>query len=205
MTDRKNTKDELQSLKYRDRLNAIADDLTSEQDRYRDVNPHDLAKLMRVPCPNPGDGWTYIKTCIEQSVEEWIEVNGAAEELARHLEGHVEPTRLADLEYKLSQVDEYSGNPDLSFLKSSERLAIEAALMEHEMDEIEGGYVVARFCLGSPKGVEFWFEGDIEDDGECIHMRTPYDHRDGQFSEIGPMSEEWSDVPWEELLSSAVH
>ena len=33
-------------------------------------------------------------------------------------------------------------------------------------------------------GFELAFEGDIEDDGACLGLRTPYDYRDGNFVDL---------------------
>lgn len=66
---------------------------------------------------------------------------------------------------------------------------VDVALIENELDELGGGWVIVRTCLVSPNEFELWFEGDIEDDGECIHIRTPYDYRDGKFCDIGPVHE----------------
>ena len=93
---------------------------------------------------------------------------------------------------------------DISFLTPEEKKLIETALMEEELKDGEP-FVVARTCIGSPKGVELWFEGDIEDDGDCIHVRTPYDYRDGKFTDVGPVTEEVVHVPWNDNFSDAIH
>jgi hypothetical protein len=44
-------------------------------------------------------------------------------------------------------------------------------------------------CLGhcsvtSPSGAKLQFEGEIEDDGHCITLRTPYDKRAKRFVDL---------------------
>jgi hypothetical protein len=42
----------------------------------------------------------------------------------------------------------------------------------------------ARHSVVSLSGDELPLEGDIEDDGDCIDLRTPYDFRDGRFTDV---------------------
>ena len=52
--------------------------------------------------------------------------------------------------------------------------------------------------------IELWFEGSIEDDGGCIELMSPYDHRDGRFSVVSPISDEWSSASWKDVPTGEV-
>jgi hypothetical protein len=42
---------------------------------------------------------------------------------------------------------------------------------------------LAYYSIPSTVG-DLLFEALIEDDGACIHLKTPYDHRDGEFTNL---------------------
>jgi hypothetical protein len=191
-------------MAYHERLNAIADDVVSGKDQYKAISPHQLLELLRVPRPHSAKGWEYIKICTQTTIEEWVETNWSVIELSRFIEGKVGDARLEAIEKKLAQIEDSSDDLDFSFLDAPERAQIETAIMEQEIDELEGGHIIARICIGTPKGVELWFEGSIEDDGGCIELMSPYDHRDGRFSVVSPISDEWSSASWKDVPTGEV-
>lgn len=71
------------------------------------------------------------------------------------------------------------------FLTNEERDHLEGAIaMENlELNMSNGICCVARYSIPAPGGI-LPFEGDIEDDGHCITLRTPYDDRDGRFKDL---------------------
>jgi hypothetical protein len=195
-------------MSYRDRLNAIADDLTSGNDKYRDIEPYRFAELAGLTPPPLDDGWTHIYYTNHQDFDELV-INQDAEIVfrcaAEYLKGKVDVAILTKVEDALSHYENGNHEVDISFLTSKEKKLIELGFMEQELHELDAPFVVARTCIGSPKGVELWFEGDIEDDGECLCVRTPYDYRDGEFIDTGPASEEVIQRPWNENFSDAIH
>jgi hypothetical protein len=199
---------QLRDMNYRDRLNAIADDLISGKDRYCAIDPHQLAEFAGLTPPPLDDSWTRIYYANRMGFEELIDNHDAEivfRYAAQYLKGKVDAAMLARVEDTLVQYENGNYGVDISFLTAKEKELIEVCFMERELDELDGGYVVARTCIGSPKGVELWFEGDIEDDGDCIEIRTPYDYRDGKFTNTGPITEAVLQVPWGDNFSDAVH
>ena len=81
----------------------------------------------------------------------------------------------------------FDDSPELSFdfLTKIERKKLEEALARKDLEGnmSNGISSVAQFSLGT-KRAEICFEGDVEDDGACIYLRTPYDKRDGKFIDL---------------------
>ncbi len=198
----------LRNMNYRDRLNAIADDLNSGQDRFRAIGSQQLAELAGLTPPPLDDCWTRIYYTSHQNFDDLV-LNHDEEIVfrfaAEYLKGKADAAIVEQVKDALAHYEDGDYEVDVSFLTSKEKELIEFGFMERELDELGGGYVVARTCIGSPKGVELWFEGDIEDDGECLCIRTPYDHRDGRFTDTGPVTEEVIQIPWNDNFSDAVH
>ena len=42
---------------------------------------------------------------------------------------------------------------------------------------------IAKYLIKAST-IDLLFEGEIEDDGECYSLKTPYDHRDGKFLDL---------------------
>ena len=77
-------------------------------------------------------------------------------------------------------------NWDFGFLAWKEKGLIERALAEWELDSLmdDGMNRIARFYVEVGDGRRLGFEADIEDDGACIDLRTPYDERDRGFTNL---------------------
>ena len=77
-------------------------------------------------------------------------------------------------------------DPSFSFLTNGERSRLEKAIAEEQMEanESNGMNCIARCSVESDSGMVLEFEGDIEDDGACIHLRTPYDKRAKRFTDL---------------------
>lgn len=196
----------LMSLGYRERIMEIAADVYSERDRYKKLCPHDLLDLMHVPAPHTSDGWTFIRDVGGGfDLKEYIESHDGISELVDLLGSNVTYVRKSELRSHFNELGDYPESPDLSFMSQAEKEEIERALMENELEQLGGGMVLARVCIGCPKGKELWFEGVIEDDGGCIELMGPYDYRDGRFTELTGLAEEIASVNWRELISRAVH
>ena len=74
---------------------------------------------------------------------------------------------------------------DLSILTEKERDLIEVAIQEAKMENSDECRTIATFSVEVGEDQELCFEGDIESDGDCITLRTPYDNRDGGFADTG--------------------
>ena len=135
----KNTKlleNELLNMSYRDRLNAIADDLTSGNDKYRDIEPYRFAELAGLTPPPLDDGWTHIYYIPHQDFDELV-INQDAEIVfrcaAEYLKGKVDVAILTKIEDALSHYENGNHEVDISFLTSKEKKLIELGFMEQEL------------------------------------------------------------------------
>ena len=76
-------------------------------------------------------------------------------------------------------------SPDFSFLTPKEREDAEKSInkeqLEGMMDNGLGGLASYTIEQGD---IELSFEGDVEDDGSCFLLQTPYDKRDGNFTDL---------------------
>ena len=111
--------------------------------------------------------------------------NSSASEVVCMIEDSVDPERFEEL-VRLSEPLDAIEKPRLSFLTRSERSAIEDAIAERQLEANESN---GMCCLGhcsvtSPSGAELQFEVEIEDDGHCITLRTPYDKRAKRFVDL---------------------
>ena len=177
---------ELLALTMDNRRNAIAKDVRSRSPRYRSIPAHDLAEALGIPEPwKPGDGWTFTRYARLMTVEEYAMYNSPASEVIYMIEDSLDPERLEEL-IRLSEPLDDVEKPCFSFLTRSERSSIEDAIAERQLEANESN---GMCCLGhcsvkSPSGAELRFEGDIEDDGHCINLRTPYDKRAKRFVDL---------------------
>lgn len=184
---------ELISRPLPQRLEAIADDVSSGRDRYRAIAPHVLASLLGVNSSKRPDGdWTFIAYAERRRIEDYVVEIEELETFADYLEDKIPAQRCQELRQLFARQVEAS-TLDLSFLTPDERVAIESTLNDRELKKnLENGRcTIAQFKIKTPK-LELWFEGEIEDDGACLTLKTPYDRRDGSFRDLsGCVTEEW--------------
>lgn len=177
---------ELLVLTMDSRRDAVAKDVRSRSPRYRSIPAHDLAEALGIPEPwKPGEGWTFTRYARLMTVEEYAMYNLPASEVIYMIEASLDPERLEEL-IRLSEPLDDVEKPRFSFLTRSERSSIEDAIAERQLEANESN---GMCCLGhcsvkSPSGAELQFEGDIEDDGHCITLRTPYDKRAKRFVDL---------------------
>ena len=177
---------ELLALDMDSRRTAVAKDVRSRSPRYRCIPAHDLADALGIPeSRRPGSAWSFTRYARLMTVEEYAECNSPASEVIYMIEDSLDPERLEEL-IRLSEPLDDVDKPRFSFLTRSERNDIEDAIAERQLEANESN---GMCCLGhcsvkSPSGAELQFEGDIEDDGHCITLRTPYDKRAKRFVDL---------------------
>jgi len=177
---------ELLALDMESRRTAVAKDVRSRSPRYRCIPAHDLAKALGIPEPGrPDNGWSFTRYAPLMTVEEYAMYNSSASEVVCMIEDSVDPERFEEL-VRLSEPLDDIEKPRLSFLTRSERSAIEDAIAERQLEanESNGMCCLAHCSVTSPSGAELQFEGEIEDDGHCITLRTPYDKRAKRFVDL---------------------
>jgi hypothetical protein len=77
-------------------------------------------------------------------------------------------------------------HPNFDFLTRTERNDLQEAIAAKELEanELNGMNCIARFVIKTSSGSALEFEGNIEDDGACIHLRTPYDKLAKRFVDL---------------------
>ena len=177
---------ELLALDMDSRRTAVAKDVRSRSPRYRCIPAHDLADALGIPeSRRPGSEWSFTRYARMMTVEEYAMYNSPASEVIYMIEDSLDPERLEEL-IRLSEPLDDVEKPRFSFLTRSERNDIEDAIAERQLEANESN---GMCCLGhcsvkSPSGAELQFEGDIEDDGHCITLPTPYDKRAKRFVDL---------------------
>ena len=184
---------ELLALPLAQRLDAVHDDLLKRSDKFREIDPHDLAEALGVPQPeSPSGEWSFTRLVEKRSLEDYADTSSASE-VFQEIEGikNKFPNK------RLSYLERYyidAQKSDLGVLTAEERSLLEEAIALRELEEAAevGMNCFARYSVISPSGGELPFEGDIEDDGACIDLRTPYDFRDDRFIDFeNCVTDEW--------------
>lgn len=167
-----------------ERIRIIASDVRSQADRYRNIPPHELAEALGVPQPERPAEWEFICSApilpIEECATNWNPIS----ELVYLIQDEIEPDRFTELVNRFEALDDLA-EPTFIFLTTSEKQLLEKAIAEQQLQRnLDNGIgTIARYNLKSDE-MMLSFEATIEDDGSCIYLLTPYDCRDGAFSEF---------------------
>lgn len=170
----------LLSIPLAERILAIGRDVRDKTDEFRKIDPHKLAEALGVPStkrPNYDD-WGFTFYAYKRSLEEYADEYGGLSDCVSVIEGKV-PSQLFE---SLVQKSSALGELQLNILTDEERRDFEEALAFKELKlNMENGICCVANYSVQALGGDLLFEADIEDDGDCIDLRTPYDHRDGKF------------------------
>jgi hypothetical protein len=154
----------LLAMPLTERIAAVLNDLRTRKDEFAGIAPHDLADALGVSDPRePGGGWHIACYAAIVSAEEYAKYHFPVSSMVDFLEDHAGTRRLQTLRRKF---------------KERRTLEHEIAMKQLSANLSNGMYYVGTYVVKRP-GVELRFQGDIEDDGTCIDLRTPYDDRDG--------------------------
>ena len=121
------------------------------------------------------------------SVDEILAGQGE-EFIVELLQSQLTAERYKELDSKIDLREGYkTGYANLlGFLTGDEKLKIEEYNMEqrYEDDKASACYCYAYNTIKAPDGKELTFQALIEDDGTCTELKTPYDERDGNFTDF---------------------
>ena len=167
---------------------SLVKDLVTRKDKFRQIEPHALAEALGVSEPGlPGSGerWDFIQYGVKVNIEEYAELNDPANELVYLIQEKVSAERLQSILNYSTGLDSFD-KPDFHFLTPNERELLAEAIGSEELkaNQENGGGCIAHYSIETTSGYSLSFEADIEDDGACIHLKTPYDYRDGKFSSL---------------------
>lgn len=172
----------LEPMLVAERVIAIHEDIASGRRQFAHLDPFDLAHLLDVPQPDiPENSWHFVTAVEVQSLEAQLEENftdGAAE-LIYWLSELVSEYRLKELEIECKKYDA-GARGDLRFLHPNERVSLERLLARVDLQGLldNGAGCTAYFCV-QVGDIELWFNAEIEDDGHCFLMSTPYTGANG--------------------------
>ncbi len=169
-----------------ERREAVAKDVLQRSPQFSSIAAHDLADALNVPTHwRPGNEWSFIRYALIVSVEEHARCNSPASELVHLIEDAVSAERFEELLKQSEQLDDVD-DPRFAFLSNGERKRLEEIIAKRrlEANESNGMNCIARCSVESESGAVLDFEGDIEDDGACINLRTPYDKRAKRFTDV---------------------
>lgn len=176
----------LLALPLNERREAVARDVRQRAPQFRSITAHDLADALNVPAHwRPDNQWSFIRFAPIVSAEEHAKCNSPASELVYLIEDAVSAERFEELLKQSEQLDDVN-DPSFAFLSNCERSRLEEIIAERQLEanESNGMNCIARCSVESESGAVLDFEGDIEEDGACINLRTPYDKRAKRFSDF---------------------
>ncbi|GDX83195.1 hypothetical protein LBMAG42_50060 [Deltaproteobacteria bacterium] len=196
----------LLALSIPERIVVVRADVKSRADRYAWMKAHDLAKALGIEdSRSPGNDWSRETQADDLTVEEYAEQVFPPSTV---LDWLTPSARRAKVLAKKGEQIDASGVLDFGFLTDKERDTIEAAIDADQLEsnasngmgciatigvgeelreysgdeparnpgESDDDYLLRMFEAEEDNRVHF--EGQIEDDGECIFLKTPYDLRD---------------------------
>jgi hypothetical protein len=176
------------------RIVAVSKDVRSKADRFGKINAFELAEALKVPQPEmPSGEWTFTSYAEQKSLEEYVDAGGEVSDILDWLVANVSPRRLVTLRKIFGAHIGSAASRSFEFLTSKERRCVEDIIAKRalEANQSNGMNCVASYCVSSGK-VQLRFEADVEDDGSCVFLRTPYDERDGRFRDLSNcVIDEW--------------
>ena len=168
------------------RPDAVARDLKSRSPRFAVIPPHDLADALGVPDSwKPDSDWSFVRYAPIMTLEEYAQDFDLGPEVLYLIEDLVEPHRFQRLLAMWESLPE-TESPGFENLRADEREALVLAIARQQLEanECNGLSCLACFLVATSSGEDLEFEGDVEDDGACIDLRTPYEQRENRFRDL---------------------
>lgn len=176
------------------RRDLVAEDVGKPSPRYSGISPHDLAEALGVPdADQPGPEWSFTRYAEIITVEDYAMNNPPGSEVIYLIRDSTDPDRFAEL-LQLAEAEDDVDEPDFSFLTGTERSKLETAIAENQLEENGSNCMccIGHFTVTTPSGADLCFEGEIEDDGACINLLTPYDDQANLFMDLSRcVTDEW--------------
>ena len=158
------------------RVDRIAEDVNSGQDRYSSVGAWELAELVGLDFEDVAD-WSRSSWGHRAEITDCDFDHPYAENI-KFLEGKVSDGRMAELKAKADAILAAGTGPDLSLTNEEETLLRDAFAEDCARNEFPVLETATRSILAS-NGDEIKFETCIGDGGEAFDACGPYDLRDG--------------------------
>jgi hypothetical protein len=181
------TQAKLEDMSLAECIAAVAEDVASKRDEYRSIDPHELAGLLGIDdADKPGGDWNFVRYVTPTPLEDIFDW-GNEQDALELLHPHLTAERYEELKSKieLATGTRTRLRPEsLDFLTEVEKQTIVRLHMEREAKDIGASRVNAYYYTDAPQGGTLTFEALIEDDGGCVDLKTPYDERDGKFTDF---------------------
>lgn len=176
----------LTAMTLDDRLEAIAVDLQSKEQRYCGIDAQALANALGIDdCKSPGGDWSFTRYAQIVSVEEHARMCSPASEVVYLIQDQVEPDRFDELLTLSEHLDETDA-PTFDFLTKTERKILELAIAEKDLESYASNGIncLAHISVQTNSLVNLEFEAVIEGDGSSLTLRTPYDKQLNKFENL---------------------
>jgi hypothetical protein len=125
--------------------------------------------------------------CPRVSVPDFFDLHFEDDFIPDLLLQHITPERYEELssKFKTPKENERKLRPEsFDFLTKNEKEKIEQLYMEKEANDISGSYKLEYYTIKAPGGKKLTFEISIGDSGDPFDLKTPYDERDGRFTDL---------------------
>lgn len=180
--------EQLLAMELKDRLDAVVQDLHTNEKRFSSIDAHDLARALGIDdCDHPGSlqNWSFICYARIVSVEEYAGNFSPVSEIVHLIEDQVEPNRFSELLTFSAPLDG-TDDPKFDFLTSDERRMLELAIAEDNLEGhcLNGMNCLAHYSINVDHENRLEFEAVVEDDGTSFILRSPYDKREGNFENL---------------------
>jgi hypothetical protein len=181
-------REKLEAMDVNARIAVVADDVESRRDEYRSIEPYDLADLLGAPAalqPANGD-WDFTWYVPRPSIEDLFYWHDGSNVFPGVLEGHVTDERLSTLIKHFTVLDGKQSltQQDFAFMTDFEKDLVITEDMERNAEDISGPSVLAQYVIKAASGKTLRFEVSVGCGGESDNPKTPYDDRDGNFTDL---------------------
>jgi len=176
-----------------ERIEEISEDVYSKRDKYRIINPFDLADLLDVPPPHSMDGWFIARYLKKKTIYEIIEDGGYENFDTKYVwEKMCKCRKKTKLKRFLSECARFKAldckNID-DILKKFDPCDINAMVSAVNSDIFRDGD--CGVVIGYYEVEGLCFEA-ILDIGDCVSLKGPYEERDGEFFDTTDcLEEDW--------------
>jgi hypothetical protein len=171
----------LESMTLDERIAEVAKDVLSGTDRYKGIAADDLAALLDVFGPFDIIGWEWEHVSyVPPASADWVLVCHGTAGVLELLREALSPERIEQLEQATQGLDIESA---LSLFSADEQRAM-VRLDQEYMAGTDCQSAVAYCEVRSAHGELLVFEVSVYDAGEVSDFRTPYDRRDGKFTDL---------------------
>lgn len=154
-----------------ERIDRVAEDYSSGENRYAEIDAWELGELLGVAFHNTGD-WGRNFYGLKENLDDW----GGTHPFANHLKlikANLKPERYTKLCKLVEEIGEDENKPDLPLTKREIRLIKDAYAKSNPPRSTD--VTVATTAVSSTDGEELTFEVRIGCGGEPCDAMSPYD------------------------------